>query len=111
MGGQWREWQWWQWFGMFQHVGTFLWKWGTHSVRWRPGSPDTRFISPHKKLWVLPGCKDTDMAIDEPAFLLFRAAMNAGPSWPPLSMLAPSWDSPPLSPKVQPSAADQQWEA
>ncbi|KAI6009458.1 hypothetical protein F5J12DRAFT_781998 [Pisolithus orientalis] len=26
-------------------------------------------------------------------------------------MLAPSWDSPPLSPEVQPSAADQQWEA
>ncbi|KAI6015010.1 hypothetical protein F5J12DRAFT_781098 [Pisolithus orientalis] len=36
---------------------------------------------------------------------------NAGPSQPLLSMLAPSWDSPPLSPEVQPPAADQQWEA
>ncbi|KAI6003237.1 hypothetical protein F5J12DRAFT_783668 [Pisolithus orientalis] len=69
------------------------------------------------------------MVIDEPEFLLFRVAMNAaawghqlglpspsmplnaGPSWPLLSMLAPSWDFPPLSLEVQPSAADQQWEA
>ncbi|KAI6137974.1 hypothetical protein BKA82DRAFT_4022135 [Pisolithus tinctorius] len=68
------------------------------------------------------------MAVDEPEFLLFRVAVNAtawghqlgspsssmppnaSPSWPLLSMLAPSWDSPPLSPEVQPSAADQQWE-
>ncbi|KAI6006558.1 hypothetical protein F5J12DRAFT_927451 [Pisolithus orientalis] len=68
------------------------------------------------------------MAIDEPEFLLFGAATNAAawghqlgfpsssmlpnasPAWPSLSMLAPSWDSPPLSPEVQPSAADQQWE-
>ncbi|KAI6006256.1 hypothetical protein F5J12DRAFT_783029 [Pisolithus orientalis] len=35
---------------------------------------------------------------------------NAGPTLPSLSMLAPSWDSPPLSPELQPSAADQQWE-
>ncbi|KAI6138170.1 hypothetical protein BKA82DRAFT_4021662 [Pisolithus tinctorius] len=69
------------------------------------------------------------MAIDEPEFLPFRAAMNApawghqlgspsssmppnaGPSWPSLSMLAPSWDSPPLLLEVQPSASDQQWES
>ncbi|KAI6139177.1 hypothetical protein BKA82DRAFT_4020350 [Pisolithus tinctorius] len=122
--------EWWQWFGMFQPVGTFLWKWGTgakamqsqsimeqKSVRWRPGSPDTRFISPQKKPQVLPGADDTDMAVDELEFLLFGAAANAtawghqlgspsssmppnaGPSWPLLSMLAPSWDSPPLSPE------------
>ncbi|KAI5996888.1 hypothetical protein F5J12DRAFT_785303 [Pisolithus orientalis] len=69
------------------------------------------------------------MIVDEPEFLLFRVAENAtawghqlgsplssmlpnaGPSQPLLSMLAPSWDSPPLSLEVQPSAADQQWEA
>ncbi|KIN93580.1 hypothetical protein M404DRAFT_35966 [Pisolithus tinctorius Marx 270] len=69
------------------------------------------------------------MAIDEPEFLLFGAAtnatawghqlgsplssmpLNASPSRPSLSMLAPSWDSPPLLPEVQPSAADQQWES
>ncbi|KAI6006501.1 hypothetical protein F5J12DRAFT_782790 [Pisolithus orientalis] len=69
------------------------------------------------------------MVIDEPEFLPFGTATNAtalghqlglplssmlpnaGPSLPSLSMLAPSWDSPPLSPESQPSAADQQWEA
>ncbi|KAI6153464.1 hypothetical protein BKA82DRAFT_27874 [Pisolithus tinctorius] len=86
-------------------------------------------ISPRKKPWVLPGADDTDMAVDEPEFLLFGAAANApawgyqlgspsssmppnaGPSRPSLSMLAPSWDSPPLSPEVQPSPSDQQWES
>ncbi|KAI6140506.1 hypothetical protein BKA82DRAFT_4019505 [Pisolithus tinctorius] len=89
--------------------------------RWRPGNPDTRFISPCKKPWVLPGADNTDMAIDEPEFLPFRAAMNAtawghqlglplssmppnaGPSQPSLSMLAPPWDSPPLSLETAPS--------
>ncbi|KAI6008153.1 hypothetical protein F5J12DRAFT_782390 [Pisolithus orientalis] len=88
-----------------------------NSVRWRPGSLDTRCAN------------NTDMVIDEPEFLPFGAAVNAtasghqlgspsssmlpnaGPSWPSLSMLVPSWDSPPLSPESQPSAADQQWEA
>ncbi|KAI5998546.1 hypothetical protein F5J12DRAFT_895487 [Pisolithus orientalis] len=69
------------------------------------------------------------MVVDEPEFLPFRAAanaaawghqlglpsssmlLNASPSCPLLSMLAPSWDSPLLSLEVQPSAADQQWEA
>ncbi|KAI6153129.1 hypothetical protein BKA82DRAFT_34944 [Pisolithus tinctorius] len=69
------------------------------------------------------------MAVDEPEFLPFGVATNApawghqlgspsssmlpnaGPSRPSLSMLAPSWDSPPLSPEVQPSASDQQWES
>ncbi|KAI6145152.1 hypothetical protein BKA82DRAFT_4016630 [Pisolithus tinctorius] len=69
------------------------------------------------------------MAVDEPEFLPFGAAvnapawghqlgspsssmlLNAGPSWPLLSMLAPSWDSLPLLPEVQPSAADHQWES
>ncbi|KAI5997778.1 hypothetical protein F5J12DRAFT_785010 [Pisolithus orientalis] len=99
------------------------------SVRWRLGSPDTQFISPHNKPWVLPGTDNTDMVVDEPQFLPFGVAMNATawghqlglpsssmllnacPSQPLLSMLAPSWDSPPLSLEVQPSAADQQWEA
>ncbi|KAI6138038.1 hypothetical protein BKA82DRAFT_4367926 [Pisolithus tinctorius] len=69
------------------------------------------------------------MAVDEPEFLPFGAAANApawgyqlgspsssmppnaGPSRPSLSMLAPSWDSLPLSPEVQPSPSDQQWES
>ncbi|KAI6155651.1 hypothetical protein BKA82DRAFT_4348872 [Pisolithus tinctorius] len=69
------------------------------------------------------------MAIDESEFLPFGAATNAAswghqlglpsssmlpnasPAQPSLSMLALSWDSPPLSLEVQPSAADQQWES
>ncbi|KAI6141071.1 hypothetical protein BKA82DRAFT_32175 [Pisolithus tinctorius] len=69
------------------------------------------------------------MAVDELEFLPFGVAVNApawghqlgspsssmppnaGPSRPSLSMLAPSWDSPPLSLEVQPSASDQQWES
>ncbi|KAI6012387.1 hypothetical protein F5J12DRAFT_781359 [Pisolithus orientalis] len=77
---------------------------------------------------VLPGADNTDMVVDEPEFLPFGAATNAtasghqlgspsssmppnaSPSLPSLSMLVPSWDSPPLSLELQPSAADQQWE-